>query len=189
MHISGLSATLLLSVLKRRFLCSHSSHSSVFSDVSFIVLLCSSLSSTRMWQTLSLHSAHINNKITSCSLLLWLAIILQFKSCRELEAKWMLWRMLMCVEWEHCLPLAIRVTAFCFECFFKEAFSCCHKQSNSLHITFVYGRRETDCFAVTSLAYFGGWVVTEAAFCAPWCTKWTWMYIVQTFPDLSNGLH
>lgn len=82
--------------------------------LSFILLLCCYASVSCLpecGKPLSLQSAHINNKITSCSLLLRLAIILQLKSCRELEAKWMLWRMLMCVEWEHCLPLARWATA------------------------------------------------------------------------------
>lgn len=81
------------------------------SDLSFIVLLCSGPLSDRMWLLFSLQSAHISNNITSCSLLPWLAIILQLNSCRELEAKWMLWRMLMCVQWEHCPPVARRATA------------------------------------------------------------------------------
>lgn len=81
--------------------------------LSFFLLCCYAPASClpECGEPLSLQSAHINNKITSCSLLLWLAIILQLKSCRELEAKWMLWRMLMCVEWEHCLPLARWATA------------------------------------------------------------------------------
>lgn len=36
----------------------------------------------------------------------------------------MLWRMLMCVVWEHCLPLARGATAPAFNAGFKEAFSC-----------------------------------------------------------------
>lgn len=106
-------------VLWRRFLLSHSSDS----DLSFIVLLCSGPLSDRLWLPFSLQSAHISNSITSCSLLLWLAIILQLNSCRELEAKWMLWRMLMCVEWEHCLPVASRARAS-DRTFVSKRFSC-----------------------------------------------------------------
>lgn len=57
----------------------------------FIVLCCCPL-----WQNVaapfSLQSAHINNKITACSQLPWQAIILRLKSCKELDGKWMLWR-------------------------------------------------------------------------------------------------
>lgn len=108
-------------VLWRRRLLSHSS------DLSLIVL-CSGPSSDQMWQPSPLQSAHISKKITSCSLLPCSAIILQLKSCRELEAKWMLWRMLMWVEWEHCLPLARGATACALNIHFKEAFSCFLKQ-------------------------------------------------------------
>ncbi len=161
----------------------------------FIVLLCSGLSPARTWQPFSLQSAHINNKITSCSLLLWLAIILQLKSCRELEAKWMLWRMLMCVEWEHCLPLAKRATASCFEhFFFKEAFSCCHKRSSSswwksLIWIWQQGNRLFSRYIIGLLLK----MVAEAEFCAHWWisnTKLTLMCTGQTsLPNLSYGLH
>lgn len=64
----------------------------------------------------------------------------------------MLWRMLMCVEWEHCLPLATGATSSALNTF-SEAFTL----SGPVHLlmmiisTNVYdGRRETGCFTVAS---------------------------------------
>lgn len=67
------------------------------------------LRSPRLRRPSSRQKAHINSSMTGSTRPPWLVIILQLKSCRELEAKWMLWRMLISQN-ENTAPLWQRGT-------------------------------------------------------------------------------